>query len=146
MTTALENWLVGWWHQSCTELMYHFILYFSNFYFSNLIVIIFLMWGGMLRHFIITFMNFWYIEKEYLPEVWKRPREAYLESWFSWRSQKSIFSRGTTKFFLEVAIMVGYFLNFFQIFICRGRASTNGSKSLETCCRGLLKIGYFDGL
>ena len=83
---------------------------------------------------------------QYLPEVWERPREAYLESWFSWRSQKSIFSRGATKFFLEVAIMVGYFLNFFQNFISRGRASTNGSKSLGTCCRGLLEIGYFDGL
>jgi hypothetical protein len=28
--------------------------------------------------------------------------------------------------------MVGYFLNIFQIFISRGRASTNGCKSLET--------------
>jgi hypothetical protein len=95
---------------------------------------------------VIILISMYYIYVQYLPEVWKRPREAYLESLFSWRSQKSIFLRGTTKFFLEVAIMVGYFVNFFQIFIFRGRASTNGSKSLETCCRGLLEIGYFDDL
>jgi hypothetical protein len=83
---------------------------------------------------------------QYLPEVWKRAREASVKSRFSPRSQKSGFSRRVLKFFLKVAIMVCYFLNFFQIFITRGRASTNGCKRLETRCRSVVKSGYFAAL
>ncbi len=74
---------------------------------------------------------------QYLPEVWKRAREAYVKSRFSPHSQKSGFSRRVLKFFLKVAIMVGYFLNFF---------TQHAQKQTETRCRSVLKSGYFAAL
>jgi hypothetical protein len=86
---------------------------------------------------------------QYLPEVWKRARGAersLCKSRFSPRSQKIEFLTEGVEIFLEVAIIVGFFLNFFQIFISKGRASKNGCKSLETRCRSVLKSGYFAAL
>ncbi len=76
----------------------------------------------------------------------EKRREAYVKSRFSPRSEKIGFLTEGVEIFFGVAIMVGYFLNFFQIFISKERAATNGSKSLETRCRSVLKSGYFAAL
>jgi hypothetical protein len=94
-------------------------------------------------------------EKENLPALLQSPLPTRsLETRERSLCKKPIFAAfpkigfltAVLKFFLEVAIIIGYFLNFFQIFISKGRSATNGCRSLETRRRNVLKNDYFAAL
>ena len=73
-------------------------------------------------------------------------REAYVKSRFSPRSPKIGFLTEGVEIFFGSSHNSWLLPEFFQIFISKGRAATNGSKNLETRCRSVLKSGYFAAL